>query len=566
MVSATDVITYIGVPLAVLGVLPIFYTLASSLYTRIKVQHALRRNGIDAHVRARLMTGAVEVDLPRYELKPLSRKCEQYWSNPEQKTLTDTSWSCFHWSQREIGRCSSRLQRSDTIRLPEAKIRFDVLIMFLQDRGASTCLEGFRTLREHRQQTPTLTTLMEYVSRNVETLPSTASYSSYPILAFARPGTMHGSISLRFHSPLDRKHHSDLTSCWRLNIPETCPSSWIIVPSGAELDRKYFMMIGTCGVEYVGLQSGSTPDTGDRVELAHHHLFRKSPLDDVLENAWLSSAWLSSAVVAIFGYHNQRYFRFQTNERLVDLAQWYDVHLRYATYLGILHHPHILPDKVVHWLTDGSNNMIQPRHSRETFELTRKTWARYWKLNRGDTARPAFDEIQFWDNREDLGDIEKGGKIPDKYMSMSTLLICCLSFLINHSKTNEFFKMPEIPVIKPTPWPAEDFRSFDRYIQETAETIIRAILLDGMFAERVRGEMQTYFSIFTGQYAQDWDYSPTHRPENHSETVSQPWLNTSITYCCGIVLLAVIAQRGEYLLSGEVVNRCEKEWEHVYLT
>lgn len=98
MVSATDIITYIGVPLAVLGVMPIFYTLATSLYTRFKVQRTLHRSCIDAHVRTRLMTGAVDVDLPRYELKPLSRKCEEYWSNPDPKDMNDASWSCFRWS------------------------------------------------------------------------------------------------------------------------------------------------------------------------------------------------------------------------------------------------------------------------------------------------------------------------------------------------------------------------------------------------------------------------------------------------------------------------------------
>ena len=64
MVSATDVITYIGVPLAVLGVTPIFHTFAVALYTRLKLQRLLRKNDIEPRIRARLMTGVVEVDLP----------------------------------------------------------------------------------------------------------------------------------------------------------------------------------------------------------------------------------------------------------------------------------------------------------------------------------------------------------------------------------------------------------------------------------------------------------------------------------------------------------------------
>ena len=57
MVSATDIITYIGVPLAVLGVAPIFYTFVSALYARLKFSRVLRKNGIAPRIRAIMMTG-----------------------------------------------------------------------------------------------------------------------------------------------------------------------------------------------------------------------------------------------------------------------------------------------------------------------------------------------------------------------------------------------------------------------------------------------------------------------------------------------------------------------------
>jgi hypothetical protein len=40
MASATDVITYIGIPLAVLGVLPIFYTFFLSILTQRRLSAA----------------------------------------------------------------------------------------------------------------------------------------------------------------------------------------------------------------------------------------------------------------------------------------------------------------------------------------------------------------------------------------------------------------------------------------------------------------------------------------------------------------------------------------------
>ena len=47
MVSGPDVITYIGVPLAVLGVLPIIYNTITTLATLAKVRRILRHGKFD---------------------------------------------------------------------------------------------------------------------------------------------------------------------------------------------------------------------------------------------------------------------------------------------------------------------------------------------------------------------------------------------------------------------------------------------------------------------------------------------------------------------------------------
>ena len=168
MVSATDVITYVGVPLAVLGVMPILYTFATALYTRIKLKRILRRNNLEdmSQVRARLMTGVVEVDLPVLQLEPYPRTDERYWSVSKPKAIDGASWSCFDWFERESGRILSRMQRSDTIKLPEARVNFSALLAFLQDRGASPCTEGFHILRLRGLQTPVGTHLMEVITQD----------------------------------------------------------------------------------------------------------------------------------------------------------------------------------------------------------------------------------------------------------------------------------------------------------------------------------------------------------------------------------------------------------------
>lgn len=125
MVSATDVITYIGVPLAVLGVSPIFYTFTVALYTRLKLQRILRKNRIEPRIRARMMTGVVEVDLPALQLYTPHREDQQYWlPSASPKTVFGASWSIYNFESRAIDVVTCRLQRSDKVTLPEAKIEF----------------------------------------------------------------------------------------------------------------------------------------------------------------------------------------------------------------------------------------------------------------------------------------------------------------------------------------------------------------------------------------------------------------------------------------------------------
>jgi hypothetical protein len=56
MASAPDIITYIGVPLAVLGVLPIIYNTISTLATLAKVRRMLRRSRLVGITRGDVST------------------------------------------------------------------------------------------------------------------------------------------------------------------------------------------------------------------------------------------------------------------------------------------------------------------------------------------------------------------------------------------------------------------------------------------------------------------------------------------------------------------------------
>ncbi|TGJ83134.1 hypothetical protein E0Z10_g5603, partial [Xylaria hypoxylon] len=83
-VSATDIITYIGVPLAVLGILPILWNSALTLWTAFQVRRALKQNHIPrqaAVVRADIVNRVIEVDFERVALSPppRGRAAPGYW-------------------------------------------------------------------------------------------------------------------------------------------------------------------------------------------------------------------------------------------------------------------------------------------------------------------------------------------------------------------------------------------------------------------------------------------------------------------------------------------------------
>lgn len=212
--SATDIITYIGIPLAVLGVLPILYTFALSILTQRRIRLLLishghkpasGRNGNDGFVlRASPMTSLIEVEMPRYTIAPLIRNDERYWTTNEEVEKKETedrrallhghsrnaredeeqhvgraettlemiqegrvrgflrggSWRTFHWKRLMVGRKLYRIQYEDELREPPAEIDFADLVNFLLDWGAELDGVGWEKLRSGGLWTPAGTVLL----------------------------------------------------------------------------------------------------------------------------------------------------------------------------------------------------------------------------------------------------------------------------------------------------------------------------------------------------------------------------------------------------------------------
>ena len=216
MPTAADIITYIGVPLAVLGVLPILYTAINSLFTIRSIQRKLRANGFaDIKTRGSLMSGIVEVSLPRYSITPLNRDedAEAYWGlNPFTTTVKGGTWTVLNWQCLKTGSRLYRLQYSDELQIPQAEINFENLFIFLLDRGAVPDVKGLRMLRLSGLWTPTGTSLL--------LSPSTTE----SVLRVALPDDSDGilSLSLQWKEAWDKRDPKLLPPGWmRLQISES---------------------------------------------------------------------------------------------------------------------------------------------------------------------------------------------------------------------------------------------------------------------------------------------------------------------------------------------------------
>lgn len=217
MANASDIITYIGVPLAVIGVLPIFYTFLNSYFTIRNITRCLQRNGLEAITRGSLMSGVVEVSLPRFSITPLDRDDPDYWApNLKPSTLKGGTWTCFNWNTLITGTRLYRLQYSDDLQVPQAEIDFGELLGFLLDRGAVPDVKGLHFLKVSGLWTPAGTSLMLSPDEGSSVLRVSVPNDSDGVL----------SLALRWEEAWDNRETTSLPPSWmRLTISESLNGS-----------------------------------------------------------------------------------------------------------------------------------------------------------------------------------------------------------------------------------------------------------------------------------------------------------------------------------------------------
>ncbi|KAK4194658.1 hypothetical protein QBC40DRAFT_238107 [Triangularia verruculosa] len=162
--SATDIITYFGVPLAVLGVLPILYNTAATLAALSRIKRMLRHSRLTALTRSDVVNRIIEVELPRYAVRPMDRFTDraEYWSiSSHRSTIPGGSWTTFNWRTNVIGLNTQRVEYADQLRQPQVEVEFDQLVCYLLDLGAVPDAYGWRMLRGSGLWTPVGCTLMK---------------------------------------------------------------------------------------------------------------------------------------------------------------------------------------------------------------------------------------------------------------------------------------------------------------------------------------------------------------------------------------------------------------------
>ncbi|KAK0617164.1 hypothetical protein B0T14DRAFT_435392 [Immersiella caudata] len=161
--SPVDVITYIGVPLAVLGVLPILYNTIFTLAALSKIKRMLRHSKLTALTRSDVVNRVIEIELPRYAVQPLDRFNDrsEYWTlSRHPSSIPGGSWTTFNWRTNVIGLKSQRVEYADQLRQPQVEVAFDELICYLLDLGAVPDPHGWRLLRSTGLWTPVGCALM----------------------------------------------------------------------------------------------------------------------------------------------------------------------------------------------------------------------------------------------------------------------------------------------------------------------------------------------------------------------------------------------------------------------
>lgn len=558
MVSATDIITYIGVPLAVLGVMPILYTFLAGFYASHRIRRIIRQSDleVEASIQTRLMTGVVEVDLPVFRLERRSRNDDRYWATIEKALPIDgASWSHFDWYRRKTSSVCCRLQSFDRIVLPGAEILFSDLIEYLLDRGARPSLQGIDALLREGVRTPIGTRLME-IGRDTT-----------GVLTVAAPGERHDSLSLQLHWSKD----------FRCKESNSLPPSCIEAPSNAQ--HKIIIRMGKDGVEDVSVEPEVDRSAKDCPDFGHLKPVQCINIE--------SGIWFASTIIAVFGFTDRTTFKFKPRVEMLFFAREGSIPLEWIDTDAFKNFERELPvfKRVELSLDDQYKDKWKERISPSLDERARKlrrgrvTLKQLSeRLEKARTARQREAERREAAQREEtqeerekrryleaLGPAEisemltvvRERGIDDEYVEcidMFDLLPICLQRLKWDRQTEIQRK-----VFSDQDGADPDYSAsiIQEMLQSVAKRILREMIFDKKFAKVVLSTLCESFKWFMEEDYKGWDG----RYRWSRDLDASP-----SEICCAFILLILVGQRAGYVFSGEGLYQCVERWETVFIS
>ncbi|KAL7942011.1 hypothetical protein V8C42DRAFT_333348 [Trichoderma barbatum] len=254
--SATDIITYIGVPLAVLGVLPILYNTFATLASLSRIRRMLRRSRLTALTRSDVVNRVIEIDLPRYAVMPLDRfqNRSEYWTlSRHPSSIPGGSWTTFNWKTNAIGMKTQRVEYADQVRQPQVEVAFDELVSYLLDLGAVPDPHGWKLLRSTGLWAPVGSSLMRSPDGREKAL----------TLAPLDDSDGHLSLAVAWSSSWITRDHAHLPPYW-VRLPSPAGKSRESEAAVGDHEKKDEKKAQDAGERQV--QSGSTSEASSHDE------------------------------------------------------------------------------------------------------------------------------------------------------------------------------------------------------------------------------------------------------------------------------------------------------------
>ncbi|KAM0281819.1 hypothetical protein ACHAQH_003308 [Verticillium albo-atrum] len=188
---AGDIITYVGVPIAVAGLLPIIWSSAVTFIAWRKIKAKLERNNLVATTRSDPFTRSIEVHYVRYVITPEKRfgnrhnysrqalaqeKVRRMLQGDHPEYIAGGTWAVLEWEKQPLKQHSQRIQDAEELRQPQAEINFRQLVAHLYDLGAIPDKNGWAKLLLNGLWTAPKTPLMNSPGDSKKPLLATAPF------------------------------------------------------------------------------------------------------------------------------------------------------------------------------------------------------------------------------------------------------------------------------------------------------------------------------------------------------------------------------------------------------